>query len=123
MSRRGWTIAFWVWCAILFTLTSLPKVPWVGPDTLNWDKLAHAGVYAVFGVLYLHMRKRAGKRSVHELLVIMPVVPMLDELHQLFIPGRQFSLLDWLADMIGIVIAIYTVRAIRKSLQRKEQTA
>lgn len=30
-----------------------------------------------------------------------------DEVHQSFVPGREMSLMDWLADAVGILISSY----------------
>lgn len=122
MTARKRNVVFFVaWCAVITTLTSLPTTPWVGPDTLSWDKIAHAGVYAVFALLYLRMRAHA-RRPVIELIPVAAVYAVADELHQLWIPGRQCSVWDLVADMAGVAIVIVATYLVRSLRERKLQT-
>ncbi|MCD4828068.1 MAG: VanZ family protein [Candidatus Cloacimonetes bacterium] len=113
-------MAFWSWCGFILVLTSMPTTPWSGPESLSLDKLAHLVLYAVFAALFLRMRRLDGAahRSGRELLILMPIVPLLDEVHQLFIPGRNCSWLDILADMTGITIIIIAHFTIRRHARK-----
>ena len=44
---------------------------------------------------------------------------IIDEVHQLFIPGRMAEILDWLADVGGALIGILLVLVLVKMLDYK----
>lgn len=90
---------------IIFWLSSRPKPPfsWLA-DSVDWgDKLGHALIYAVLGALlwpaYSNVRQRA-KRIVR-VLAAAAAYGLVDEIHQLFVPGRSFDLVDLAADAVG----------------------
>ncbi len=73
-----------------------------GPGRFDWldlpyvDKLLHA---RAFGILALLLTLASG----HPLLalVLASAYGVSDELHQVAVPGRSASGLDWLADTVG----------------------
>jgi VanZ family protein len=97
--------------AFVFWLSSMSRVP--GAHYF-WDKLLHVTGYTGLGVLAL--------RSFHGGLVPPRPRPTIlaglaivlwgvsDEIHQHFVPGRDASALDVVADGIGFVIATAIVR-------------
>lgn len=94
----SWRILAASWVVLIFLLSSQSDLP--GPDTLpEWlpvDKIGHFGMFAVLAaLLYL-----SGLRPV---LAVMAtgVYGALDEVHQLFVPGRTAQAADWLADILG----------------------
>ena len=114
MSRRA--LANWgpllLALVAVFWLSSLPQVPGAG---LAWDKLLHVVGYAGLGVITM--------RAFHGGLVRPRLKPTLlaglflllwgisDEYHQSFVPGRDASGADVLADVIGFMIACVLVYA------------
>lgn len=42
-----------------------------------------------------------------------------DEFHQLYVPGRQATLKDWLVDAVGVVCGILLVRYFDSRFQKK----
>jgi VanZ family protein len=88
----------------------LPDGPWEGRD-----KLIHASVYGVLGVLYALTARRATTRATAVAIAAAVIFGATDELHQSFVPGRDASLLDLVADTVGaavgaLVVAWYSVR-------------
>ncbi len=82
------------------------------------DKVLHAVEYAVLGGLcYRALRWGAsGQVASHALLfaiVMASLYGMTDEVHQLFVPFRESSWQDWLADTIGAAIGALSWRSIR----------
>ena len=68
-------------------------------------KLAHFTEYLILGILmynYLCMNKK----GVIFILSICIIYALSDEIHQIFISGRVFSLIDILIDTIGAYIGI-----------------
>ena len=112
-------IIYWI---ILFILTTLPGQMAVTLDVS--DKIEHFGAYGLLSVfLYLNLsfqnrfeisKKFPGTFTV----VIASFYGLLDELHQLLVPGRSADVLDWLADFSGSLVAVlitgYLIRRIRE---------
>lgn len=102
----------------MFTMTSIPELNTAPDRLLNIDKLYHIILYFVFTVLYIRMNKdKQGRGTLRVLIILLLILPFLDELHQIPIPGRSFSLLDVIADVIGFFAAIILFR---KELLQKQ---
>ena len=99
---RAWGPAV-AWAALLFFLSALPDLP--GPSCIPFgDKLGHFVLYGVFGVLLAWGRSRWPRRVGHLLLLgIGAAYGISDEWHQMYVPGRTPDVVDWLADVTGLV--------------------
>ncbi len=99
---RGWA-AVALWAAIQLTLTSLPgrDIPVSIKHPVDW--IGHAGLYFGLGFLLARVAVLRGwaLRTVVVVGVLVSVAGALDELHQLFIPGRDAEVGDWLSDSVG----------------------
>ena len=69
-----------------------------------WDKAAHFVYYGTTAALLGH---GVGRRWLWLPLILAPVIGALDEWHQLYVPGRDASVFDWMADALGTVVAVY----------------
>lgn len=109
MKKKYFKIAFYIWAVILFTFTSIPKLQAPIDDSLNIDKLAHFIVYLIFAFLFMKMfDENQYTQKLKILSVLAVIIPILDESHQILIPGRSFSYYDILADFLGfLTIIIY----------------
>jgi len=91
------------------------------------DKVFHAGVYGVLGMLLLAALPRAATgyswRQVRISTVIASLYGISDELHQSFVPGRSTEVLDWLADTIGALAAASLLAWFTQQRQRSQQRA
>lgn len=92
-----------VWTAITFVVSHQPVVviPFGAPDYV-----AHALNYAVLGVLLIWARAGgtwpAMTTSLMAFAVVLAVLlGIADEFHQSFIPGRQATVQDVMADAVG----------------------
>lgn len=106
-----------VWFLLVLILVCLPgeDIPdegWVG--IANFDKLVHAGLFG--GIVFffcLPFRKeditKQQKRHIFTRIMIAVIVWGLttEMIQRFFIPGRQYDLLDWLADSVGAAIAFF----------------
>ncbi len=102
---------YWI---TLFTATTLPgkDMPNIGVS----DKISHFTGY--FGLAVLlniflliqNKKQKLKKNAWLFTLIIGSVYGAIDELHQKFIPGRSCDILDWLADVIGILLGITFVK-------------
>lgn len=117
-------VFYWI---ILFTLTTLPteSVPSVGVS----DKVEHLLAYFVLSIL-LYLTLLFQKKSVllknYAMLFTLLIVftyGVLDEVHQLMIPGRSCELLDFLADVLGGIIGIIVIKILIHFYKFQESTA
>lgn len=71
-----------------------------------WDKLAHVVAFGSFAVLVeLALRPRVA------VLIGLPMlVSALDEIHQIWLPGRSAGLDDWLAGGVGVLLVFVLLR-------------
>lgn len=72
-----------------------------------WDKLAHFGYYGTIAAL---LAIALGRRWFLGALLFVALLGALDEWNQFYIPGRESSFFDWLADVLGAVSALYLYR-------------
>ena len=82
------------------------------------DKVLHAVEYAVLGGLCYRAFRWGASGHVASRAFLFAVVTaslygMTDEAHQLFVPFRESSWQDWLADTIGAAIGALSWRFIR----------
>jgi VanZ family protein len=101
-----------LWMALLFYLSSLPKLP--GPEEILTiqiiRKTGHAGVYAVLGALNHWALRRTTSNGIRHGLwawVLTVCYAITDELHQGFVPGRNATLKDIVIDALGAALAVY----------------
>ena len=104
-----WDLPAWLWGLIIAILTSYPKVELFETPFDATDKLAHFGVYFIFGLLLMRAftkwEKLHIKRGFLRTTLVGVPFAVFDELHQLFIPGRTADLWDGAADILGIFTA------------------
>ncbi len=85
------------WATAIFWMSSLPGTE-VGLQP-PWDKLAHFATYAVLATLLV----RSGLSQALAFLLAV-VYGAGDEWHQSFVPGRDASGFDLLADAAGALL-------------------
>jgi len=100
-------VIYWL---ILFSATTLPAASM--PSFGVVDKVNHLLAYFILAILLfltllfqqkilLSKNKVAGYA-----LIICSLYGMLDEVHQIFIPGRSAEFLDFLADVCGALLGV-----------------
>ena len=105
------------WISI-FILTSLPDKDL--PSFELHDKWKHFIAYFVlsfFLTLTLRVQNRFKKAKLNftlYTLLITLIYSTFDEIHQAFIPGRSAEILDWIANLIGLILGLYTAKFILK---------
>jgi VanZ family protein len=82
------------------------------------DKVLHAVAYCILSLLcYRAFRWAAGPAVARQAVVLAIVTAsafgITDEVHQFFVPFRESSWQDWLADTIGAAIGAMSWRFIR----------
>jgi VanZ family protein len=98
-----------LWAGLIFALSSIPDL---GTGLGGWDlvlrKLAHAAEYAILGVLLLR-----ACRSPRLAFALATLYAASDELHQVFVAGRQGSPLDVAIDAAGAALGVLAWRRSR----------
>ena len=82
------------------------------------DKVLHAVEYGILSLLCYRAFRRAAGPAVAEQAALLAILTasvygLTDEVHQAFVPLRESSWQDWLADTIGAVIGAISWRFIR----------
>jgi len=96
---------FYLWGILILTVSSIPYLTIPVPDRFTPDKIAHFIEYYIFSgffCLYMYFSKRP-ERKIFLLTLLLIAFAYFDELHQKLIPGRQFSLYDFVFDFVGII--------------------
>jgi VanZ family protein len=93
------------WALLIFVLSSIPGAAFPHTKLLSYDKLLHAGVYAVLGAFAFMALPRSWSPKASVLVLLSSAITTLygftDEFHQMFVPGRFADLRDVLADSVG----------------------
>ncbi len=99
--RKWWAVA--VWGAAQLVVTSVPGSAVSVSAGHPWDWCIHAGMYGMLALLVVRAAREAGwpVRRLMWVGVALTVAAALDELHQLFIPGRDAAVDDWFFDTVG----------------------
>ncbi|NBC48947.1 MAG: VanZ family protein, partial [Gammaproteobacteria bacterium] len=99
--RRLSQVAFWSCVLAVAYLAFLPATEVPG---LSWDKANHLLAFAVMTALAAFGWPT--RRSAFSLWVPLLGYGLLIEIIQHVLPTREFSLLDWAADGLGILAAL-----------------
>lgn len=100
-----------LWAGIIFALSAIPSLSTgLGTWDLALRKAAHLAEYAVLGALLFR-----AVRSEPLALLAGSAYAVTDEVHQVFVSGRQGSPLDWLIDTIGVAAGILVLARLTAS--------
>ena len=103
-------VLYWLlticYMGIIFYLSSLHNIPLPKLLPRNFDKVIHMCAYIPLAyLLYLSLKKSGISKYVFvSALVFASVYGISDELHQVFVPGRDASVGDFLADTLGALL-------------------
>ena len=103
-------IPLYLYAGLIFYVSGISR-PLPGVSIPFLDKFLHICEYAVFGILAAKAFKNSSRKTFFENFKAFAVVGSVvygisDEFHQSFIPLRQFSVLDMIADGIGGTIGV-----------------
>ena len=117
--KRGRWIPLIVWVVVVFALPNILSLSGSGPDVPSrFDKPIHFVEYLALALL-LHwglVRQAEHERLLTFCAVVFAglAIGALDEFTQYFIPRRDSSIMDWLADAGGTLVGttLATVRMV-----------
>lgn len=101
---------------IIFIQSSFPAVELPKVELFSFDKVVHAGIFGLLAALgYLSFinlnNKNTFSRSPYLWSAIVCILyGASDELHQYFVPNRSSEVLDWVADVAGILIMLLIIK-------------
>ena len=118
-------VFYWI---LLFTLTSLPtqSVPAVGVSDKVEHFLAYFGLSFLLYMALLFQKKSKffKKYALRITLSISFIYGIIDEVHQLLIPGRSCELNDFIADLLGAIFGLIVIKILlTKIFKHQEQPA
>lgn len=125
MNRFWYKLPAILYSILIFVLSSFPLKSFPSVPVAEFDKLIHFIEYAIFGIfLMLAFTNMRSVKVVRSAIVISLIVGICysgtDEIHQWFVPGRNSSIFDLIADAVGVVIGVILynrIKFIRSSKQ------
>ncbi len=119
-----WRLPAIIWALVIIALTSYPtlSIPDWGFDAM--DKLAHFAVYFILALLVTRAlvqdKIKVDNNIFIKSLVINSGFALFDEIHQIPIPGRVGDILDFSADILGILCALFAFKILHFFLIRRK---
>jgi VanZ family protein len=113
-----------IWAALIFHVSSLPadRLPrlWRWEDA---DIILHGLEYLILGALLYRAFALSRPALGYALLALVSwglaaAYALSDEYHQSFVPGREASLSDILADLLGAVVGVVLLHELYKRYER-----
>lgn len=108
--------------AAIHFLSSLRALPELPEYFISWDKAQHFLAYTGLGLLTCRasrLRPLVSRMWVNtQAFGIVALYGVVDEIHQIYVPGRSADVDDWVADAAGALFAVIIVVAVRKILTK-----
>jgi VanZ family protein len=116
---------YWVptvlWMGVIFFLSTLPESATPGRGIIS-DKICHGAEYFILAFLILFALQRTTRARFFTAfwitLVWAALYGLSDEIHQLYVPTRQFDVGDLLADVGGAVLLFLILWVLQRSGRR-----
>jgi len=99
-NKISWIITLFI-AIIIFYLSSLTFKN-KGSSSGNVSYIYHFSIFFLLGFFFLISIKR---KNILIGILILFIYAISDEIHQLFVPGRSFSIIDIFTDFLGITIS------------------
>lgn len=105
----GWYLVM-LYMALVVSISSISFPHITAPR--HTDKVIHAIEYGILTLLLVYAMRRhlSTGRVWTTVIVISLTFAASDELHQFFVPRRDCSLGDWLADAFGTLLVVMLLR-------------
>jgi VanZ family protein len=119
-------IYYWLplvlYAGLIFVISSF-SLPPAKLEVPFLDKFIHLVEYAILGGLFWRALRtlRTLKPSFLFTIIFSVLYALSDEIHQSFVPGRQFDLWDWAADSLGVILVILYLRRQETGLAARDR--
>jgi len=109
------------WFFLVLILICLPgdDLPKVGDwmSAIYFDKWVHVGMFSVLAFLFMIPFCKSDMTRINKWSFIIKIAISIsiwglttEFIQKFFIPGRNFDLLDWAADSVGVILAVVVCR-------------
>jgi VanZ family protein len=104
------------YAGLIFYLSAQPHPETHLPFVTHFsDKVLHVIEYAVLGALCYRAIRGSGndswrQQAIPAAILLASLYGVSDEVHQAFVPFREPSWLDWLADTVGAALGVAAMR-------------
>ena len=100
-----------IYCLAIYIQSDFPASEHIPSFELS-DKLIHFLAYAVMGVLFYRAYQTLRIKDNLRLLILISIVSaslygISDEIHQYYVPYRDASIFDAIANMLGAICGVY----------------
>ena len=100
-----------IYCLVIYIQSDLPSIEHI-PSFEFSDKVMHFFAYAGLGVLFYRAYQTLRIKDNLRLLILASIVSaslygISDEIHQYFVPSRDASILDVIANILGAICGVY----------------
>ena len=103
----------------IFYLSHQPSLKVIPPLFPHQDKVLHAGIFFLLSISMIVNRDLCrGFRPVPVMFILGFAYAVSDEIHQSFVPGRDCSAGDLLADIVGLSIGLSVYLWYRRKRQK-----
>ncbi|MFQ6617420.1 MAG: VanZ family protein [Fidelibacterota bacterium] len=97
-----------LYASLIFLLSSVPQNRIPESPVLSYDKLLHFLEFGILGYLLAIAFFHSGEKRISNNFFFLSAVTGIlyaisDEFHQFFVPGRDSSIYDVLADSFGVI--------------------
>ncbi|MDX9702588.1 MAG: VanZ family protein [Candidatus Auribacterota bacterium] len=109
-----------VWMSVIFIASSITLTEGVSPFTYA-DKIVHFLEFGILGFFLYFALYASNPDSSYKLRIFIStfftgLYGLSDEIHQLFVPTREFSIYDLLADIAGALFFSYVAYICQKNI-------
>lgn len=101
-------VMFWVFAATVLILSAIPGSVTINHSVKHLDKVGHFAAFFLLSILLLFAYKLA--KPFLTTALVMAIFGFSIELLHLYVPQRVFSMYDFAADLLGVVVALIIYR-------------
>jgi len=114
LKQKYFKIVFWISAIAVLILSVIPGSLTVRHSIEHLDKLAHFAAFFVLSILLLFAYRLA--KPFYTTALLMALFGFSIEVLHLYVPRRFFSMYDFAADLLGVLIALIIYRLVSNKI-------